>query len=341
MQYKDYYSILGVDKKATAKEIKSAFRKLARKYHPDVNPNDKQAESKFKEINEAYEVLGDADKRKKYDQFGSDWERYQQTGSDPRAYDFSRWTTYEPGAESAGAGFGGGSGFSDFFEALFGGMGGSRRRTATWEKVTPRPRRGQDIEQPVDVTLEEAFSGTSRILTMNVQDPCPTCQGTGLAGNGVCPSCRGNGGTARTKRLEVKIPAGVRTGSKVRIGGEGGRGQGGGRNGDLFLVVNVEPHREFDRKGDDLHLEVPVDLCTAVLGGEVEVPTLKGGKLALTLPAETQNGKVFRLKGQGMPVLGDSGSRGDLYAKLKVVLPTKLSEEEKKLFCDLKRQRNK
>jgi curved DNA-binding protein len=309
MEYKDYYKILGVGKKASDTEIKKAYRKLARKYHPDVNPGDPDAEEHFKEINEAHEVLSDPEKRKKYDQLGTSWRQYQRTGADASGFDWGQWYAQPGGGrvhvEYADLGdlFGGGGGFSDFFSAIFGSMG--RGGGASWGVGgQPRTGPGQDYEQEVEVTLEEAFSGTNRVLQKD------------------------------GRRLEVKIPAGVATGSKVRMRGEGGQGVGGGTKGDLYLRVRVLPHRSLERKGNDLHCEVPVDLYTAVLGGEVRVPTLKGGAM-LRIPPETQSGKTFRLKGQGMPLLKDPQQRGDLYAKVMVKVPENLSERERDLFTEL------
>jgi molecular chaperone DnaJ len=330
MAAKDYYSILGISRSASDKEIKSAYRKLARKYHPDVNPGNKTAEEKFKEINHAYEVLSDAGKRKKYDQFGEGWEQAEQFsqagrqgggtggGFDYRNFNFS--------GGRGGATFAGGEDISSIFEDLF--AGGRGRHS--------QPQRGQDIEHPVEITLEEAFSGTSRILSLQSEDTCPTCGGTGRIQRTVCATCRGTGTVPRVRQLEVKIPAGVKTGSRVRIAGKGGQGRGGSA-GDLFLVITVRPHATFERQDSDLLTNVPLPLTTAMLGGKVEVPTLKG-KLELKVPPETQNGRVFRLAGQGMPILGKEG-RGDLLARVNVVLPLKLSAEEKELFSRLKAMR--
>ena len=329
MEYKDYYKILGVSRDATEEEIKQAYRKLARRYHPDVNPGDKAAEEKFKEINEAYEVLSDPEKRRKYDQFGAQWEQFQRMGGRPEDFDWSQWTTGPGGQrvytrtvtpeefeEIIGEAFGG-TGFSDFFEALFGGMG--RRRTTGFgepfiefeEAFRARPRRGRDIEQPVQITLEEAFRGTTRIIQ------------------------REDG-----RRIEVKIPRGVRTGSRVRVAGEGVPGTGGGPPGDLYLRIEVAPHPVFQREGDDLKVTVPVDLYTAILGGEVQVPTLER-PVMLTIPPETQNGRIFRLRGLGMPNLRNPDRRGDLYATVEVELPRNLTEEEKERFRKLRDLRKK
>jgi len=313
MEYKDYYKILGVDRKASEKEIKKAYRKMARQYHPDLNPGDKAAEERFKEINEAHEVLSDADKRKKYNQLGSSWRQYERAGGDPGGFDWGQWYAQPGGGrvhvEYADLGdiFGGGGGFSDFFGAIFGAAG--RRGGATWgAQGQPFTAQSQDYEQEVEITLEEAFSGATRILQKD------------------------------GRRLEVKIPPGVQTGSKVRMRGEGGGSYGQGARGDLYLMVKILPHRTFVRKSDDLHCDVPVDLYAAVLGGEVRVPTLKGGAM-LRIPPETQSGKTFRLKGQGMPHLKNAEKHGDLYAKVRINLPQNLSERETELFRELEGMR--
>jgi DnaJ-class molecular chaperone len=302
---RDYYETLGVGRQATDKEIRAAYRKLARQYHPDLNPGDKSAESRFKEIQQAYEVLSDSDKRKRYDQFGANWEMAGQ--APPQGARRSGRSTYTSTDIPVDFGDIAGEGvdLGDILGRVFGGFGG---RTTT----QTRTRRGQDIEQPVSVTLEEAFHGTTRLVEV-----------------------LGEGGEPR--RLEVKIPPGVRDGSRVRVAGEGGPGVGGGPRGDLFLVTSTLPHQTYERKGDDLHADVPVPLTTAVLGGEVAVQTLKG-RLALRIPQDTQNGRVFRLAGQGMPRLGGTGA-GDFYAKVRVSLPTGLSEAERDVFVKLRELR--
>jgi curved DNA-binding protein len=312
MDYKDYYQTLGVSRDADAKEIKRAFRKLARQHHPDVNPGDKKAEERFKEINEAYEVLSDPEKRRKYDQLGADWRRWQQTGGRPGDFDWSRWATGQPGGgvhvrygtpEDLQDLFGGNSSFSDFFGQIFGGMGaGSGGGGFQYEL---QPRRGQDYEQPVEIALREAYTGTSRILQRDGQ------------------------------RLEIKIPPGAKAGTRVRMSGEGGAGIGGGPAGDLYLRVKVLPNEQFDRKGDDLYTTVSADLYTMVLGGEVPVPTM-GGEVVLSIPAGTQNGCTFRLRGKGMPRLRQPDQRGDLYVKAEVRLPTRLGPREQELFEELR-----
>jgi len=325
MPGKDYYTILGVGRGAPEKEIKQAYRRLARKYHPDVNPGDKSAEAKFKEINEAHEVLSDPEKRKKYDQFGDQWQyadQFAKAGQGAQR-DFGKggaYTTFD---------FGDLGDLGDIFSGAFQGFGtgsGTGRRAA-------RPR---SIEHPVDVTLEEAYQGTKRVIQLQAEEPCPTCGGTGRVGRARCSTCGGAGRLLKPRRLEVKIPAGVGDGSKVRIAGQGSQGYSGSK-GDLYLVVRVLPHQVFERKGDDLHTEVAIPLAAAMLGGEVAVPTLKG-KVALKVPPETQNGKVFRLAGQGMPHLNDS-SHGDLFARIKVLLPTRLTPQEKQLFEQLRTYR--
>ncbi len=302
MAAKDYYNILGLSRSATDKDIKQAYRKLARQYHPDVNPGNKAAEEKFKEINEAYEVLSDTAKRAKYDQFGDQWQhadQFKQGGWQPGGTPFG-------GTSRRGSvrySFGEDDNLGSLFEDLFRNSGGGATHTRT-----RRAQRGQDVEYPVEVTLEEAYRGSARTISYDSGE-----------------------------RLEVKIPPGVKDGSRVRIAGKGGEGYGGGARGDLYLVVSVLPHSRFERKDDDLHTEVEVPLTDVVLGGEIPVETLKG-KIMLKIPPQTQNGRVFRLAGQGMPHLGQSTS-GDLFARVKVVLPTNLTEPEKELFRKLKQSR--
>jgi curved DNA-binding protein len=318
MEYKDYYQTLGVSKTASQDEIKKAYRKLARKHHPDVNPGDKSAEEKFKDINEAYEVLGDPEKRQKYDQFGAQWQQWQQTGGQPNDFDWGRWTG-QPGGGSYTYRtvtpdefqqmFGGnGGGFSDFFEMLFGGRGTRSRTNNPFDDwgFQARARSGQDVQHTIDVTLEEAFSGTTRALQWE-----------------------------DGRRVEAKIPAGVKTGSRVRLSGQGQPGSGGASSGDLYLEVNVLPHRVFTREGDDLRRTVPLDLYTAVLGGTVQVAALDR-TVDLKIPAGTQNGRTFRLRGLGMPNLRQPDQRGDLYVAVDVRLPESLTGEERRLFEQLR-----
>jgi curved DNA-binding protein len=305
----DYYKILGVDRKASQKEIKQAYRKLARQYHPDVNPNDKSAQEKFKQINEAYEVLSDAEKRKKYDTLGPDWQRYDRAGGG-----------FDPfgGRRSSGGGAAGGpdlGDFADIFESIFGrrgtatgtgagAPGGTRNRPFGFD-TTSVATRGRDVESAVDVTLREVYNGTTRIVTVDGE------------------------------RFEVTIPAGVKNGSKVRVSGKGGRGAGTAPRGDLFLVVNVLDDPMFQRNGDDLTVEVFVDLYTAVLGGEARVPTLDGKELIVRVPAGTSSGRKIRLRGKGMPRLKGEG-HGDLFARIEVKVPAELDERQRELFTQLR-----
>lgn len=336
MEYKDYYKILGVGKNATADDLKKAFRKLARKYHPDVNPGDKQAEARFKEINEAYEVLSDPTKREKYDTLGPNWQEQFGFSGAPRP------TRRPAGARTGGVPFDidDPTGFSDFFEVLFGRRGASTgtagRRTSTTQDLFRQP--GENIEQPVEITLQEAFAGTTKTFVVQAPETCPTCGGTGQVGGRTCPTCGGTGMTSRTKRLEVRIPAGVDNGSRVRVAGEGQPGTGGGPRGDLFLVIAVKPDAVFERKGDDLTEEVPVPLTVAMLGGEVPVRLPDGKQVLLTIPPETQNGQSILLRGKGMPHLR-GGAQGNLLARVRVVLPTQLTPRERDLIKALEQER--
>ncbi|MBO9311921.1 MAG: J domain-containing protein [Chloroflexus sp.] len=281
---KDYYQVLGVSRNASDEEIKQAYRRLARKYHPDVNPGDPKAEARFKEINEAYQVLSDKEQRAKYDRFGSDFRRYEQTGFGGFNYESED--------------------FADLFETLF----GQRRTTGSGFSVKLD---GQDVEQPVELTLEEAYNGTQR--TLQFSNP---------------------NGTPRT--ITVKIPAGIDTGKRVRVPGEGAPGLNGGRRGDLYLVVTVKPHDRFERKGNDLYTTVPVSMYTLLLGGQTTIALLSGKTLTLTIPPQTQNGRVFRISGQGMPLM-HSSHFGDLYVTVSAVLPTNLSPQARKLVEELQR----
>jgi DnaJ-class molecular chaperone len=317
MEYKDYYKVLGVSKSASAEDIKKAFRKLARRYHPDVNPGDKTSEEKFKEINEAYEVLSDASKRRKYDTLGPNWQ--EQFGFPSSAG--GRTTNFRSSSMNYNS-----AGFSDFFEALFG------RATTSTSKT------GEDIEQRVEVTFQEAYMGGMRTFNIQSTEACPVCRGTRLVAGKSCKNCNGLGTLARSKRIQVKIPAGVDNGSKIRVASEGQPGTGGGPRGDLFLVISVKPDPLFERRGDDLYSDIEVDLVTAILGGEVSVITPDGRKLVLTVPPETQNGRLFRLANKGMPHLRGEGN-GNFFARVKVVLPMGLNDNERGLFEQLARSR--
>ena len=315
MEFKDYYATLGVTKASTEKDIKQAYRKLARKLHPDVNPGDKHAESKFKEINEANEVLSDPAKRKKYDELGANWRAYEQAeaqggpnpfaGGGPGGGGF-RTMSQEEMEEM----FGDQNPFSDFFTTFFGGSGGpggeARRGGAgggAGTRSRARQRPGRDVEHEIELSLEDAYQGATRRLSLKHE------------------------GHSRT--VDVRIPPGVSDGSRVRISGEGEHGVGGAQSGDLYLRVRLAPHPEFERKGRDLYVKVPIPVATAVLGGEAEVRTLSGKPVRLRIPPLTQNGQVFRLKGYGMPKVGKPDEKGDLYARVEVQLPTEMSPAER------------
>ena len=282
---KDYYGLLGVERGASEKDIRTAYRRLARRYHPDVNPGDAEAEARFKEVNEAYQTLSDADSRAKYDRYGADWRKASTEPGSP--FDRPGQQTYRWFGEG---GQRGGFNIRDLFEGF--ARGGAP----------------PSMEGTVRITLEEAYAGCSRVVTLSPN------------------------GASGPKRVEVDIPAGVDSGSRVHVAGRANDAF------DLYINVEVAPHAVFERRGDDLAAAVSVPLTEAVLGGEVEAPTIKGGKVALTVPAETQNGRTFRLKGQGMPRRGDRGY-GDLLATVKVALPTGLSAEERALFERLREGR--
>lgn len=312
MEYKDYYKTLGVDRNASEKEIKTAFRRLARQYHPDTNPDDAQAEEKFKRINEAYEVLSDPDKRAKYDRLGANWQQWQRRGGDPSQFDWSQWFTGAPGGAHVEWSsdiddlFGGGAGgdaFSDFFQSLFGEMGRSGRVRTAEDVFGRHTSRGRDTEVSIEITLEEALNGTSRVLERN------------------------------GRRIRVEIPPGVQTGSMVRIAGQGTPGYSGA-TGDLYLNITVKPHPDFERDGDDLHCNVGVDLYTAVLGGHVRVPTPDGG-VSLRIPPGTQGGQTFRLRGKGMPNPRTPRKQGHLMVTVQIRTPRNLTARERELFEDL------
>jgi curved DNA-binding protein len=298
MDYKDYYKLLGVERNANGEDIKKAFRKQALKFHPDRNQGNKQAEEKFKDLNEAYEVLSDPQKRSRYDQLGDSYFNYQQSGGAPGGFNWNDWA----GASGAQGQqrvnvedmFGGMGGFSDFFQAIFGSTGAGRGGQS-------RPvSRAAPVEQSVQITFSEAYKGTQRTVAIN------------------------------DRRLEVKIPAGADNGTKVRMAGVGQPGMDG-RKGDIYLVVEVIPDPRFERKGHDLHTDVEVSLYDAVLGGEARVNTPEG-QVVLTIPAGTQPGQSFRLTGRGMPHLRNQNNRGDLFARVKVHLPRSLSQEQRALF---------
>jgi curved DNA-binding protein len=321
VDFQDYYALLGVPKTASEKEIRSAYRKLARQYHPDVNPGNPEAEATFKRVTEAYEVLSDPDKRKKYDQLGSRWKEYESyeraqaaaaaAGQQQQPFDFddvvaegprggARYEYRSVSPEDLQDMYGTERPFSDFFETFFGPGGAGSARTST-------PGRGFDLEYPVEISLAEAYRGTTRTLELQVPD-------------------------GPSRRLEVKIPPGVTDGSRVRIAGQGAPGRAGGPAGDLYLLTSITVDPRFERVGDDLRTRVSTPLATVLLGGEVHVPTPDGRRLALKIPSETQDGRVFRLRGQGMPHLGQPDRRGDLHAEVHAQLPEHLSAHERELL---------
>lgn len=304
-QFTDYYQTLGVDRKATAKEIKSAYRALARKCHPDLNPDDADAERKFAAINEAYEVLDDPVERKKFDEI-ADYTRVH--GRPPQA---SGGGYAADDAMDADA--------NSFFEQFFG-----RRQS----RATPRP--GADIQAEITISLQEALHGTQRNLSLERAEACAQCGGAGFLEHGVCPVCRGRGATVVAQTLDVKIPVGVTNGSTIRLKGQGQPGAAGGPAGDLLLHTQIATDPIYQLKGHDLHREVEVSIFTAILGGDLPFEGLRGN-LNLKLPAETQNGKVFRLKEQGLPRTGGKTS-GDLYVKISLRIPTDLSDEQRESF---------
>src|SRR6267378_5823566 len=310
---KDYYEVLGIKRGASDDEIKKAYRKLARKFHPDLNPGDKAAEEQFKQLQEAYDVLSEAENRKLYDQYGENWRAVKAgAGVPPPGWEGSQRTAGGPPP----AGF-------DFGD-LFGRAGRSARRS----------NRGQDVEAELELSLEEAHRGGRRTLQLQAAETCPTCNGAGVKDNKPCPTCGGAGQVLRPKTIEVNIPAGVRDGSTIRLAGQGGAAMNGAQPGDLYLHIRLRPHPVFTVRGDDLEVELPIAPWEAVLGAKVEAPTIDG-KVELTVPPGAQSGQRLRLRGQGLNKR--KGGRGDEYVRLKVVLPKEISDEERRLFEELKR----
>ncbi len=348
MEFRDYYKTLSVERNASEAEIKSAYRKLARRYHPDVNPNNKEAEKRFKEINEAHQVLGDPEKRKKYDELGADWERGATEDEVLRRY-----------ARAGGADFGGaGPGFSDFFERFFGSLGGGPthgfREFDLGDELAGGARtRGRDLQSEVKISLRDAVHGTRRRLDLVSEDQCDVCGGSGMKARREmrgktriirsaepCPKCGGRGVTRVQRTLEITIPPGMSEGSRIRLKGQGGRGSRPDHNGDLFLITHIEPSGAFALNGRDVRCQLPVWDYEATLGAEVTAPTLDG-KISLKIPAGSQSGRVLRLKGKGLPARGKEPA-GDLLYELKVLAPTDLTEEERHLmqqFAERRRAR--
>lgn len=325
VRFKDYYEVLGVKRDATDAQIRQAFRRLARKHHPDVNPGDKVAEDKFKEINEANEVLSDPEKRKRYDQLGPNWK----DGAEftPPA----GWGRVNVQFDDLGSIFSGG-GFSDFFETLFGGArspsDAEHRRRGTRHSVN----RGQDAEAEMEITLIDAHRGGRHRITLQGSRPCPVCDGTGMSSGVVCSSCRGAGHVLSPRTIDVNIPAAAREGSVIKVKKHGHSGKSGSESGDLYIKLKIKSHPNFTVSGDDITTEVPISPWEAVLGATIEVPTIEG-KAEVKIPAGAQGGQRLRLRGQGLNKRG--GGRGDQYVKLKLVVPTHPTDREKQLYREL------
>jgi curved DNA-binding protein len=303
MTYKDYYKVLGVGKTATQDEIKKAYRKLANKFHPDKTKGDKTAEEKFKDVNEANEILSDPVKRNKYDQFGADWKRYEESGQQPGGFDWSKYTDSHGGQERTmsqeefNAMFGG-EDAGDIFETIFGQHAGARSGRRN------RARKGEDFEAETTLTLEEAYHGSERLLKIHDQT------------------------------IKIMMKPGIADGQVLRVAGKGGRGSNGGPNGDLYITIRIAPYAEFQRRGNDLYCDWPVELYTAILGGKARIKTMKN-TVNVDIPAETPNGKVLRLLGLGMPLYGTKNEFGNMYVTVVIQLPDQLSEQEIDLFKKL------
>jgi DnaJ-class molecular chaperone len=334
MDYKDYYATLGVPRDASAADIKKAFRKLARKHHPDVAKG-KENEEKFKEVTEAYDVLSDPEKRGRYDSLGPDWQRYATHGAGGPGGGV-RVEYGDPG--EAGD-------FSDFFRTIFGDIGARRSSRggrggrglnvedllAGAQRSGPRSGRGSDVEASIEISLDDAHRGARKSLTLESEEPCATCHGTGHVDGQACSACHGGGWQRARRTLDVKIPAGVKTGQRVRVSGEGGEGLR--ERGDLYLMVTVAAHPIFERRGDDVHVTLPITAPEAALGASVEVPTL-GGKVSMKIPPATSSGRTFRLPGYGMPRLKGGGA-GDQFVTTKIAMPASLTEAEEDLYRKL------
>lgn len=378
MAKKDYYNILGVKKDAKADEIKKAYRRLARKHHPDVNPNDKASEDKFKEVQEAYDILSDEKKRKVFDRFGyyadnldvnSPFSTGPSSGGGSAGYDFSGFD-FSTGPTSGG----GGSSFRDIFSDLFGGSGGTGSGTrAQPEPPRAMPKKGRDIEIPLALSFEESFTGLTTNITVNRSEQCSRCQGAGDTGGPVvtCPTCKGKGQVMRTggrlqfsqecpdcegtgrrrqpcsvcsgkgvtpksEQVKIKIPAGVDTGSRVRIPKKGHGGRLGAEPGDLFILTNVGKHKFLERKGDNIYISVPITVSEAALGTKIDVPTVEG-KAQLKIPSGTESGQKFRLRERGFPSLRNPTLRGDQFVEVKITLPRVISEETKDILREFER----
>ena len=332
LEYKDYYKLLGLERSASADDIRKAFRKLARQYHPDVAKNKKEAEEKFKEINEAHEVLSDPEKRKKYDTLGANWKQGSEFRPPPE------WQSFGGGgarggrpARNGGAEFEfSGTGFSDFFEQIFGGRqaagaGGFRRDGGN------AAERGTDLEADIMVTLEEALKGAVRSISLRRNVPCEHCGGAGAVGRKACSRCNGAGHTTKSETHQVKIPAGIKEGQRLRVGGKGEAGAGGGTAGDLYLTIRLAGHPDLRVEGENLGYDLDLAPWEAVLGKSVSVPTLEG-EVSIKIPPGTQSGQRLRVRGRG---LGKEGARGDLFVTTRIQVPTKIDDSERALWEQL------
>ncbi len=336
LEYKDYYKILGIERTASADDIRKAFRKLAREHHPDVAKNKKVAEEKFKEINEAHEVLSDPEKRRKYDSLGANWKQGSDFQPPPG------WESFggKPGRGGRNGRGGGvefefdGTGFSDFFEQIFGGRRGGGRGFGA--EAAPEAERGGDVEADIMVSLEDALKGSVRSISLQRNTPCEACGGTGVAGRRACPACHGIGATARTETHQVKIPAGILEGQRLRVGGKGQVGAGGGKAGDLLLTIRLAGHPDFRVEGEHLSHDLDLAPWEAVLGASVSVPTLEGA-VSIKIPPGTQTGQRLRVRGRG---LGKEGARGDLFVVTRVQVPQKVTDAERALWDELSRKSN-
>ncbi len=335
VQYKDYYKILGVSREASDVDIKKAFRKLAREFHPDVAKDKKRAEERFKEINEAYEVLGDAPKRKKYDELGANWASGAEFRPPPGwGRENAGGFRGQPGRGNAEFHFGG-TGFSDFFEQFFGGGRGQRGGFGGVTEEDFTTARGRDIEGDIMVALEEAMRGSVRSVTVRRNVACPACGGTGQRGRALCDQCGGTGQTAREDTWQVKIPAGVTEGQRLRVSGHGESGSGGGKPGDLYLRVRLARHPEFEVEGSNIVHELEIAPWEAVLGASISVPTLDSS-VNIKIPAGTRNEQKLRVRGHGLSLRG--GGRGDLIVQVSIETPHEVTESERKLWEQLAKE---
>ena len=327
IEYKDYYKILGVERSASDEEIRKAFRKLARQYHPDVAKNKKEAEERFKEINEANEVLSDPEKRRRYDALGANWKQGAEFRPPPGWEAFGGGTRGGRRGHNGGVEFEfGGTGFSDFFEQIFGGQrGGGGGFRFEQEDMAER---GRDVEADIMVTLEEALKGSVRSISLRHGVTCEHCGGSGVAGRKACPRCGGSGQVAKTETHQVKIPAGITEGQRLRVGGKGEAGVGGGGAGDLFLTIRLAGHPDFRAEGANLSYDLDLAPWEAVLGASVSVPTLEG-EVSIKIPPGTQSGQRLRVRGRG---LGKEGARGDLFVVARIQVPDKITDQERKLW---------